>query len=627
MLNVALLSLTVWLTYAYLVFKGGFVSDDFQGILEYDGQICEQKKNKCSVLNFFLHRNLCDKCRSTWYGLLSKWLKFHLCGGLYPSSRLNRDKAQIPIGKLPHRYHALQIILFNIGLVSIYFFLRRHFGEPLAFYSCLLYAVHPICAQTIAWCSAIGYTLCLMWSSLLLNLSDFLCLQHHGILIWIGGSLLIAFLTSAAVNALFAAIILPFILVYFGYWWLAIVSTFATLLFGLDVIRGTISYRTESFEDQAMGDSTHFKLRKFIFAVKTFWYYLKLMVFPKRLGLYHKWGYHYSSESEKENSEFWIGLLVCLGLFWVFLQGGPTGFAVFWMVSFIGVFLNWVTIQQVVTERYVFIPTLGICILATMVLPANLYWIVLGVALMRTWSHLPTYDDELKFYQSNVWNFEDSEVAYGNLGVTQMRVGMGGSAIDSWAMAIRINPEYDVPLYNMYSHFKANANLQVQNGRFNEAIDLLRMASTYLERAIKSRICHFKKLWNKELEEVKGYIADPFMLVINERKRCATLITNLQKKLAKEKNQEKCRGFEGSINDHIVKVTKLDEIINHDIKCLEEQITKTKDERLVRRLAYVKERLNEPDKSRRSKRRFSEKVISDADSTNCTGEPIRVQSI
>ena len=111
---------------------------------------------------------------------------------------------------------------------------------------------------------------------------------------------------------------------------------------------------------------------------------------------------------------------------------------------------------------------------------------------MRTWAHLPTYFNEMQFYQSNVWNFPNSEVAIGNLGVAYTRAGLGGAAHDMWMIGTRMNPEYDVNWYNLYSILRGNNQIEV--------------AHQYLSKALSCRTCHFPKDWLKEVRDIGNVV-------------------------------------------------------------------------------------------------------------------------
>ncbi len=240
-----------------------------------------------------------------------------------------------------------------------------------------------------------------------------------------------------------------------------------------------------------MGQSTFFHWKKIVVVFKTLYYYTKLIFFPKRMGLYHTFGYHYEVPSiESEDKYFWAGvLLFCLGAIGIVIVPAPAQFSIAWFVAFIFMFLNWITIHQFVSERYCWIPAFGACLLVAWtcltyhLLP--IFYIVFGISLMRTWAHIPTFDNELKFYDSNMWNFPNSEVAIGNKGVTLMRMGMVGAAHDMWQIGTRMNKEYDVNWYNLYSIMKSNGQLD--------------MARSHLVTALSARTCHFTDMWIKEL--------------------------------------------------------------------------------------------------------------------------------
>jgi len=111
---------------------------------------------------------------------------------------------------------------------------------------------------------------------------------------------------------------------------------------------------------------------------------------------------------------------------------------------------------------------------------------------MRTWAHLPTYEDEVPFYQSNIWNFPQSEVAFTNLGVTYVKRGLIGSAMDMWLISLKINADYDVAHYNISSTLKTQ-------GQLKQSLE-------HLKKAVECPSCHFKEIWTKELAALEHEI-------------------------------------------------------------------------------------------------------------------------
>jgi hypothetical protein len=294
-----------------------------------------------------------------------------------------------------------------------------------------------------------------------------------------------------SIVAQFASLATFAIQAFLGNYYLTIIGLIISGLAGLGIIKSVISNRTDVFKEQNLGRSTSFNISKIIVAIKTLGYYTKLCIFPKRMGLYHTFEYHYSDKTEKEDKWFWGGFVVLLLFIIGFWFGNyAVRFAILWYFAYIFIFLNWITIHQFVSERYVYIPVIGICLLMALALQYSpiIFAFVVGLYLMRTWVHLPTYQDEVLYYQSNIWNFPDSEVAFSNLGVVYLKLNLYGSAMDMWAISIKINPNYDVGYYNISSCLK-------QKGELIKARE-------YLLKAVTCPSCHFKEIWDKELVQL-----------------------------------------------------------------------------------------------------------------------------
>lgn len=434
-------------TYVYTIYRGGFVIDDHDGIEKYPEKL--ESLNYYHLMKFF------------WWKMAGKSARLH---------------------------HSFSVFL-QMGVCGmLYLYIEPLFGSNIAFLTTLLFAVHPINNQSVAWVSGRGYPLGLFFLLIALQVPKlaifYPVLETFSILKYL---LFSVFFLWATVSQ-FTIMATPVILFYQGETSLGILATVISLLSGAWFIKQTIQHRSKTFKEQAMGDSTHFHLKKLIIVIKTLAYYTQLCFFPAHMGIYHKWGYHYGKHMEKEDTLFWLGLLL-FGAITALFHFGPfvVKFGILWYLAYLFIFLNWITIHQFVSERYCYIANIGLCLIAANFLINSpiLSAFIIGLMLMRTWQHLPTYCDQIRFYLSNIWNFPDSEVAMANLGVILMRAGLTGMATDYWMMATKVNPGYDVPWYNMYSTFK-------MRGQFPQARE-------YLVNAISSPTCHFKDNWTKEL--------------------------------------------------------------------------------------------------------------------------------
>jgi tetratricopeptide (TPR) repeat protein len=140
------------------------------------------------------------------------------------------------------------------------------------------------------------------------------------------------------------------------------------------------------------------------------------------------------------------------------------------------------------------VPSFGICVILSYFLYGTpLFWVLVGLYAMRTFLYLPTYKNETDFYASNFLNFRKSEVALGNLGVAFINQGMTGTAVDTWMLATKLNPHYDVPWYNLYSVFK-------RSGRLQEARD-------FLKKCLEAKVVHFEQRWKDELTQLEAQLS------------------------------------------------------------------------------------------------------------------------
>lgn len=456
MFEILCLTGLVWLAYIG-VYRCGFVSDDIEGLVKYEG-----------------------KLRAYNYAHLSKWLAYKI------------------LGKDPLRNHLASVVIHNANVVLLYLLLIRFMPMQVAFFASLLFAVHPLTAQSVAWISGRGYALGLFFC--LLSYHTVILLQPTDIIgfnsIKMGAVfVLFAILHHLAINAQFAAISTPFILMLMGYWFPAIIGLVVSGVNGLNIVQSVIKGRSAHFEEQNLGRSTKLNLKKHVVMLKTLFYYTYLTLFPKRMGLYHKFFYHYDDKTEQDDKYSWAGFGVILGLIALFIWGNmAVKLGVLWYLAYVVIFLNSITIHQFVSERYLYFSIIGITILLATVLvnyPLALMFI-LGVAIMRLWEYIPAFYDEICYYQNNIWNFPDSEVAFGNMGVTYLQLGCIGSAVDMWLVALNIRPDYDVAHYNLCSIFRNKGDLD--------------KALFHLKKAIESPISHFKKTWSDELVKLEHEI-------------------------------------------------------------------------------------------------------------------------
>lgn len=416
-------------------------------------------------------------------GCILRFIRLHVGKRLQVIGTNKKGHPVWGFSQSPRRHHLLSMAVQIANLILAYFVFRPLVGANVAFGACMLYAVHPLVTQTVAWISGISYSLSLTFS--LATLLTAINIHNYHISIP-----LVVFLTFCSGVILYIGCFTWIILLFLGLKWAAfaagIISFFVLLWKGTE----TKNFRVKSFKEQNMDSTTFLSWRKPVVMVKTLLYYFKVIFLPLQMGLYHEWGYFYEEPIERVNAMFWWGLLIVPGITYLAWHTGIPGvqLGIVWFFSYFFLFTNFITAQQFVADRYVAVPVLGIClILANLLYTTPFFWVIVGLYAMRTFMHLPAFKNEVDYYLSNFLNFRKSEVALGNLGVAYMNSGMPGSAVDMWMMATKVNPHYDVSWYNLYSIFRAN-------GRLQEALNFFR-------KVMDAKIVHFEDKWKKELEE------------------------------------------------------------------------------------------------------------------------------
>lgn len=550
---------TLWISYSYIIAYGGFVSDDLQGIEQYDGTLIYpredgKKDDKGQVI----------KEKKVCYGTLSKWVRYHLCGGDFPSHHWHKNpdgtnRVQIPSGKVPRRHHTLSLICQSIACILLYHFLLTVTTPLVSLLTVCLFIVHPTCLQAVAWPSAIGYILSLICicSSLLISTWTMSHLDLNHLLIGLVG---ITFFQVWGVYAQGIPLATCAIMLLLGQWQLAIISGIIAGAITFKNLYGYVTYRKEEFAKQAMDQSTSFSWRKPIVVLKTIAYYFYLTVWPARLGLYHTWGFHYDKEIERWDWRAISGLLFfCASLLALYYGPLQVKLGILWFYCFLFLFLNWITAQQWVTERYLYIPIIGLSLIASYYLQGFLpiYFLIFGMFLSRTLCHLGTYDNELRFYLSNTWNFPKSEVAYGNLGVAYASVGLSGASNDMWSISSHLNPDYDVPFYNMFSSTKSKGLMLIQHGAYEQGIQTLASSLPIMEKVLKCKVLHFKEMWTKEYNDLSKTIQNPTMFLMGEMNRLENVKTMLNNEMIKATDDKRRGEVLPSIKDNDVQIQGL----------------------------------------------------------------------
>lgn len=488
-LTITLLYVIVWRKSV----EGTWLIDDDQGIAPYSERWIQEKDKNGNIVS----ERKVDSYKIDGKGRDIKFLslipELGIPGMFLRFFRLHVGKKWQVIGKnikghevfgyvqSAFRHHVFSLVVQYLNLILSYLMVGKLFGWQTAFLTTLLFSVQPVSAQTICWISGINYLFSLLGILAVINTSLYIHSYYFSIPLTVFFSLIAGF-TLIPGNLTFI------ILLFLGFYWEGFAAGLVSLAIAGKEIPSVVSYRVKAFKDQNMDKFTAVTPSRPILMVKTIFYYLSMIFLPIRLGLYHLWGYHFDENLSKPTGMFWGGLIFSSILGYLFYKFGfEVRFIILWFIVYISTFLNFITAQQFVADRYVFIPSLAVCLTISF-LPEPIFYFILGLYAMRSFLHVWTFNNQIDLYLSNWLNFRESEVALGNLGCIYNQQGWTGSAIDAWKRATMINPFYDVPWYNLYSCFKTSG--------------ILGEAKAYLRKCLDSKTVHFDKKWKEEYEEL-----------------------------------------------------------------------------------------------------------------------------
>ena len=439
--------------------RGGFVWDDDLHLI-----------NNIVLKQHGLYRTWCTTEPVCYYPVVwtSYWLEHQLWG-------LN-----------PTGYHVVNVLLHAASALLIWRILVR-LKIPGALAAALIFAVHPVNVESVAWITQRKNTLSMFF--FLVALAWYLRFDDHGrrgSYCLAVASFLLAMLSKGAI------VTLPVVLLGCAWWlrgtitrrdvWRSLpffaVSAFMSIVevwFQYGRAIGTDVVRTDSFFARLAG------------AGWVVWFYLYKALLPIRLSfVYPRW------EIDPTN---WLSyvpglvLLALLGLCWRYRRsrGRPVLFALGYFVVTLAPALGFVDFYFVrysfVADHYQYVSIIGIIALVVAVgcratnrlgvwgrsgatVALGLVLLVLGTL---TWQQGHIYHDPETLWRDTLRKNPRAWMAHNNLGVLLEAQGESDEAIEHYRQALEVNPDFSEAHNNW-------GNVLQAHGKSDEAIDHYRQA-------------------------------------------------------------------------------------------------------------------------------------------------------
>ncbi len=349
--------------------------------------------------------------------------------------------------------HAITILLHSLVCIGIYL----GFGKTdISFLAAILFSVNPSNNQGSIWISGRGYVLSalgMVWSLTIPYLAPLfllICTYSNA-----------GFLSPIALigsNYPWLVLLLP------PLWW------FHSKRFHTNV---KAKMDREMFtEDKAI------KLQKIPLVIKTFGFYATLAVIPFQNSFYHSFLQSSSGSGVKKaytmkDRFFFIGLAILGTMAWYIFthKWDMICFGMLWWCICIAPFLNFIRMNQEIAERYIYLPNVGLTIIAATLLITHpiLIGVFITMYATRTWFLMDMYTDDYYLLEWACLLSPQSWFAWHVRGMKRWDNNSFQESVVIWTMARLLSPK----------EFKVNFNLAtalMMSGHKEEAIKFLQIA-------------------------------------------------------------------------------------------------------------------------------------------------------
>ncbi len=393
-------------------------------------------------------------------------------------------------GESPAGYHAVNILLHALAAVLVWRVLQQ-LNVPGAWLAGLIFAVHPVCAASVAWISERKNTL----SMVLYLLAILAYLKHLRSASWWW---YVAAVATFALGLLSKSSIVMLPVVLLGCaWWLRGRNSAKDLLRGVPffVLAGVMALVTIYFHQQhAIGDWAVSAHRGFFSRLAAagwiVWFYLYKALLPVNLSvIYPKW----SVEAGRGLSWLPLGaLLACLAVLWRYrrTRARPVLFALGYLAvtlfPVMGFFEMSFMRYSLVADHLQYVSILGVIALVAGLLgrlckakkaaPRKIGWMVATVWVaalsILTWRQAGIYESTETLWGHTIAKNPNAWSAHYNLGVFYFKTGRLEEAGQKYRKSIELKPGHAETHNNLGAVYYETAQLDRAAEHYRRAIQL-----------------------------------------------------------------------------------------------------------------------------------------------------------
>ncbi len=278
-------------------------------------------------------------------------------------------------GANPHISHFFNVLLYALSISLLYFLLQKmfpHYGAVFPFLVCVIFLLHPLHSEVVL--SIKNRDIILSFLGALLALYFYMrSLEEKKPWLVLFGAFFMMFALMSKKDAMTYFAIIPFTLWYLkdfplkrmGWIFLSfllVVVTFRMLIRNTaqEVERKFLEWENPLYQDTTI-------LERIPTGIYSIWFYLKMFLLPKPLISYY--GYNQVPISSWSDPIVWFVLVAIVAVLFFVLKHFKTNktpvYGIIYFLLAISMFTNiLIPVVGIVAERFAFVPSLGLSILA-----------------------------------------------------------------------------------------------------------------------------------------------------------------------------------------------------------------------------------------------------------------------
>ena len=424
-------------------------------------------------------------------------------------------------GLAPWRYHLTNIILHTIATLLVFFILNSLVGSQTAFLASLIFAVHPIHTDAVAWVVARSYLL--FTTFLLLSLVFYIKSTQNGYLERKGYLLSLFFYLLAIDSRWIEPLTFPIILILynlsFGNFrksWKTVVPFFLIIPVLQIYLRSTIQSRIAETATDLGGNLS--LANPLIITPIAIYTYLKLFVLSIDLTFYHE---DLSRDPLSLTVAATVTIMFVVLTIYLYRKNKTIFFFLSLFLVSIAYTFSPLRISWTVAERYVYFGSIGLSAAlasAFVYLPKSkiaksfslaLFTGIIALYGIRTVIRNFDWKNEDTLWLATVKSSPTSSKAWNNIGDYYGRQGNAQKSFESFVQATRLSPTYADAWHNA-------GNVLLNSGQTDEAIPYFEKSLMFNPNLTES----YNKLafaYNKKGDREKAQLLIQKSLEINPR--------------------------------------------------------------------------------------------------------------